>query len=147
VRNCVHNQRYRQTKPTLLVCDLQGVVGEDGEDMTESIVLPLPERSVSLTNGGVQQLLAQARENPSVVSSVLAQLQSNPRAAITTLFNLSAVQQELLAQMSDAELAGRLGPAIQALQAGNLTGWSFSPPNMEPAVLEGGCNCFGKYTQ
>jgi len=116
-------------------------------NMAEPMILPLPERSVSLTNNGVQALLAQARENPAVVSSVLAQLQSNPRATITALFDLSPVQQELLAQMPDAELAGRVGPAIQALEAGNLTGWSFSPPNMEPAVLEGGCNCFGKYTQ
>jgi hypothetical protein len=111
------------------------------------VVLPVPERSVPLTNEGVQQLLTHGRENPSAVTSVVAQLRSNPRATITALFSLSATQQAALEQMSDAELTARLAPSIQALQAGQLTGWAFEPPNMEPepeAIKGGGsCNCWG----
>lgn len=118
--------------------------------MPGPVVLPIPEQSVPLTGEGIQQLLAHGRENPAAVASVVAQLQSNPRATISALFNLSAAQQTALDQMSDAQLAARLGPQIQALQTGHLTGWAFEPPNMEPNPAlkgSGSCNCFGNVTQ
>jgi hypothetical protein len=96
--------------------------------------LPLPPHSASLDSQGLQQLLATAREDPSIVATVIEQLQSDPKGTVAALFNLTPAQQEAVTNTPDADFAARVAPAIQALQEGQLDGWVFDPGTVDPAV-------------
>lgn len=107
---------------------------------------PLPFPSVPLEDQGVQALLALGRLNPSFAAAVVAQLQSNPRQAISRLFNLTPAQRDAIDSSPDAELAARVAPAIEALQNRQLNGWEFAPTGAPSASPDVACECHIKFS-
>lgn len=112
--------------------------------MTESLPpvgVPIPQQSAPFNNEGLQQLLALGQENPAGVATAIEMLQSDPKAALSSLFRLTPSQQATIDATSEAVVAERVAPAIQALQSGQLTGWVLDPGVPEPDVLGGDCTC------
>jgi len=93
----------------------------------------LPEAAHDLTSDGVASAVSDLQGRDDRIAATIALLQENPKATIARVFRVTSLQHGGLWQMSYSLLHSRLQPAVDALKAGQLTGWDvmIEPPEVE----------------